>query len=122
MDGVPNVGTAWWYGAAGLRIYKFNDKLTATVRNELFEDNRGFRTGSRGLYYETTLGVTWSPIRSPHLPSLRPLRSQLQQRCIRGEAEPLHGLHGRDRSLVMALRPSDPSARTGRSTFPGIIL
>ena len=63
MDGVPNVGTAWWYGAAGYAIYKFNDKLTATWRNELFEDNRGVRTGFEGLYYETTLGVTWSPIR-----------------------------------------------------------
>lgn len=64
MDGVPDIGTAWWYGAAAYGIYKFNDKLTANLRNELFEDVTGFRTGSKGLYYDIAFNLAWSPIRS----------------------------------------------------------
>jgi len=64
MDGIPGIGTAWWYGAATYAIYQFNDKITANLRNELFEDHTGFRTGSRGLYYDVAFNVAWAPVRS----------------------------------------------------------
>jgi hypothetical protein len=64
MDGIPNIGTAWWYGAATYGIYQFNSKLSTTVRNELFEDVTGFRTGSKGLYYDIAWTLAWSPVRS----------------------------------------------------------
>ena len=57
-------GSATWYGAANYFIYKVNDKLTSTLRAEVFEDTKGFRTGSKGLYTEVTYGVAWSPVRS----------------------------------------------------------
>ena len=65
MDGVPGVAAAaWWYGAAGYGIYNISDKLVATLRTELFDDNKGVRTGFPGLYTEVTFGVAWSPVRS----------------------------------------------------------
>jgi hypothetical protein len=65
MDGIPDVaGAAWWYGAAAYGIYKVNDKWSATLRNELFEDDKGVRTGFAGLYYEATFGLAWSPTRA----------------------------------------------------------
>jgi len=62
MDGVPNVGSATWYGAANYFIYKVTDKLTSTLRTELFHDTKGIRTGFKGLYTEVTYGVAWSPV------------------------------------------------------------
>jgi hypothetical protein len=68
IDGAPRpdgtTGSATWYGAAGYGIYKINDKLTSTLRVELFEDTKGFRTGSKGLYTEVTYGLAWAPVRS----------------------------------------------------------
>jgi hypothetical protein len=65
MDGIPGVGgAAWWYGAAAYGIYVFNEKWSTTLRAELFEDDRGIRTGTPGLYSEVTWGVAWAPIRS----------------------------------------------------------
>lgn len=65
MDGIPGVaGAAWWYGAAGYGTYQINDKLSATLRAELFDDNKGVRTGFSGLYSEVTFGLAWSPVRS----------------------------------------------------------
>lgn len=64
MDGVPGAGTTWWYGAVGYGIYQLSDKVTATLRGELFDDNRGIRTGSRGLYGEVTFGLACAPVRS----------------------------------------------------------
>jgi hypothetical protein len=57
-------GSATWYGAANYFIYKINDKLTSNLRVELFEDTKGFRTGSKGLYTEVTYGVAYAPVRS----------------------------------------------------------
>ncbi len=61
IDGVPNVGSATWYGAAQYLSYKHTDTVTSTARVELFEDTKGFRTGARGLYTEVTYGVSWAP-------------------------------------------------------------
>jgi hypothetical protein len=64
MDGIPNVaGAAWWYGAAAYALYKFNDQWGFNLRNELFEDDKGVRTGFAGLYYEVCANVVWSPKR-----------------------------------------------------------
>jgi hypothetical protein len=73
MDGVPGVsGAATWYGAAAYGIYQFNDKVNAVLRQELFEDTDGVRTGFSGLYSGTTLGVGFTPVRSLMIrPSVR---------------------------------------------------
>ena len=65
MDGIPGVGgAAWWYGAATYLLYKYNDQWGVNVRNELFEDDKGVRTGTPGLYYDFCANIAWSPIRS----------------------------------------------------------
>lgn len=55
------VGSATWYGAANYLAYKFTDKLTGTLRGEVFEDTKGFRTGFKGLYTEVTYGLAYAP-------------------------------------------------------------
>lgn len=68
MDNAPRpdgtIGSATWYGAAQYLIYKHTDKVVSTIRAELFEDTKGVRTGSKGLYTEVTYGVAYSPVRS----------------------------------------------------------
>ncbi len=61
MNGIPNIGSASWYGFANYFLYKVNDKLAINTRLELFDDVKGARTGTEGLYYEGTLGATWTP-------------------------------------------------------------
>jgi Putative beta-barrel porin-2, OmpL-like. bbp2 len=61
MDGVPDVGSATWYGAANYGIYQINDKLSTTLRAEVFEDTKGVRTGFSGLYTEVTYGFAYAP-------------------------------------------------------------
>ena len=54
-------GDAWYYGVAGYVGYKLNNYLTFNGRGEWFNDT----DGSRGLdmnIYETTLGVTITPL------------------------------------------------------------
>ncbi len=55
------VGSATWYGAANYLSYKHTDKLTSTLRGEVFEDTKGFRTGTKGLYTEVTYGLAYAP-------------------------------------------------------------
>ncbi len=89
IDGAPlggnAVGSATWYGAASYLIYKVNDKVTSTFRTELFEDTKGFRTGSKGLYTELTYGVAYAPrpglifrpsVRYDHNDSTRPFEGK----------------------------------------------
>lgn len=72
MNNVPGVGTANWYGVANYGIYKFTDKVTGTIRAEVFEDTQGVRTGFKGLYTEATAGVAWTPVPGVMLrPSVR---------------------------------------------------
>jgi hypothetical protein len=73
MDGIPGVsGAAWWYGVAGYAFYQVNDKWNVAFRQELFEDDKGVRTGFAGLYSGTTLGVGFTPVRALMIrPSVR---------------------------------------------------
>jgi Putative beta-barrel porin-2, OmpL-like. bbp2 len=53
--------SANWYGFANYFLYKISDTLSSNFRVELFEDNKGVRTGFRGLYTEVTYGLAWTP-------------------------------------------------------------
>jgi hypothetical protein len=64
INGTAAGGSATWYGAAQYLIYKHCDKVTSTARVELFEDTKGFRTGSPGLYTAVTYGLALQPHRS----------------------------------------------------------
>jgi hypothetical protein len=55
-------GFANWYGAANYLIYNHTDKLTSTLRAEVFNDQMGFRTGFNGLYSEATYGLAYKPM------------------------------------------------------------
>ena len=54
-------GSATWYGAVNYLSYKFGDKLTGTLRGEVFEDTKGFRTGFKGLYTEVAYSLAYAP-------------------------------------------------------------
>ncbi len=56
------VGSATWYGVANYLTYKLTDKLSSTLRAEVFEDTKGFRTGTKGLYTEVTYGLAYAPM------------------------------------------------------------
>jgi hypothetical protein len=73
MDGIPGInGAAWWYGVAGYALYQFNDKMNLAFRQEVFQDDKGVRTGFAGTYSGTTLGVGFTPVRALMLrPSVR---------------------------------------------------
>jgi hypothetical protein len=62
IDDVPGTGFADWYGAANYLVYNLTDNLTSTTRVELFNDVKGFRTGSSGLYTGVTTGLAWKPV------------------------------------------------------------
>lgn len=64
INGTPAGGSATWYGAAQYLIYKHCDKVTSNFRVELFEDTKGFRTGSAGLYTAVTYGLALQPHRA----------------------------------------------------------
>jgi hypothetical protein len=61
MDAIPGVGSANWYGFANYLLYDVSDTLQAKARVELFEDSKGVRTGTAGLYTAVTTGLTWKP-------------------------------------------------------------
>ena len=62
MDGIPGVGgAAWWYGAATYLLYQYSETVGFNLRNELFEDDKGVRTGTPGLYYDICANIAWSP-------------------------------------------------------------
>jgi len=65
MDNVPVNGvttSANWYGFVNYLFYDVTDKLQAKTRLEFFEDSKGVRTGTPGLYTALTLGATWKPV------------------------------------------------------------
>lgn len=64
MDEIPGVGSANWYGFVNYLTYQWCEKVSSTFRAELFEDSKGVRTGSKGLYTGLTYGVNWSPVKS----------------------------------------------------------
>jgi Putative beta-barrel porin-2, OmpL-like. bbp2 len=60
-DGFTGVGSATWIGVANYFIYKVSDKVTSNFRIELFNDEKGVRTGFEGLYTAATYGLTVAP-------------------------------------------------------------
>ena len=63
-DNIPDIGSANWYGAAQYLNYQHTEKVASNFRFELFEDSKGFRTGTAGLYTGLTYGVTYKPVES----------------------------------------------------------
>ena len=63
-DNIPNIGSASWYGAVQYLMYQHTEKVTSNFRFELFEDSKGFRTGTAGLYTGLTYGITYKPVES----------------------------------------------------------
>ena len=62
INNAPGIGFANWYGMANYLLHDVNDKLQLKGRLELFNDEQGFRTGSKGLYTAATTGLTWKPV------------------------------------------------------------
>ena len=52
-------GNASWYGFINYLTYTFDDKLAGTVRFEVFDDNKGVRTGYEGIYTTYTAGAVY---------------------------------------------------------------
>ena len=61
LDNAPGIGFAEWYGLTNYLLYDVNDKIQTKLRVETFEDQQGFRTGTKGLYTAVSAGVTWKP-------------------------------------------------------------
>ncbi len=57
MDAIPGVGSANWYGVVQYLFWDMTEKVQPRVRVELFEDSKGVRTGTAGLYTAVTGGV-----------------------------------------------------------------
>ena len=52
-------GNATWYGFINYLTYTFDDKLAGTARFEVFDDNKGVRTGYQGVYTTYTAGAVY---------------------------------------------------------------
>ena len=61
-DNFPGVGSANWFGVANYLLYQVNDKLASNLRVELFNDSKGVRTGTEGLYTEVTYAMNYQPV------------------------------------------------------------
>ena len=55
----PGVGTAHWFSGVGYVAWGLQDDIDAAIRLELFNDEHGNRTGSRGLYTALAGGLAW---------------------------------------------------------------
>lgn len=55
----PGVGTAHWFSGVGYVSWDLQDDIDAAIRLELFNDEHGNRTGSRGLYTALAGGLAW---------------------------------------------------------------
>jgi hypothetical protein len=60
---VPGLGTTTEYCPMNYLTYTFTPQLSGTTRLEFFNDTQGQRTGFKGLYTETTLGLNYKPFR-----------------------------------------------------------
>lgn len=52
-------GNATWYGIVNYFTYTWTDSLATTFRFEVFDDNKGYKTGYEGIYTTYTLGAVW---------------------------------------------------------------
>lgn len=50
-----------WYSLAQYLAYEHNKCWKSNARFELFQDEDGWRTGTRGLYTSITYGLDWTP-------------------------------------------------------------
>lgn len=62
--GVPDIGTAEWFGILNYLTYNFTPRLSGTTRLEFFDDIQGQRTGFKGLYTAFTAGLNFKPRKS----------------------------------------------------------
>lgn len=60
--GVPGLGFVDWYGLVNYLTFKHTEKLSTTLRAEVFNDTKGYRTGSEGLYTGVTYWAAYSPV------------------------------------------------------------
>jgi hypothetical protein len=74
-----------------------------TVRNELFDDNDGQRTGYASLYSEHSIGITWWPSK------LITVRPELR-------FDHAYGTHGISIDPVNEARPFDNGTRSSQFT------
>ena len=83
--GVPDIGTAHWFGVLNYATYALTPRLSATARLEFFDDEQGQRTGFAGLYSAATAGVSFRPwpsvifrpeVRYDYNGELRPFENQ----------------------------------------------
>jgi hypothetical protein len=90
-----------WGGVAQYLTYTFSPRLAGTGRLEFFDDPQGVRTnvapgataaGSKGLYTEVALGLTWKPCRILGSQSVI-LRSEVRY-DYNEESAPFEGHHG----------------------------
>lgn len=57
----PNIpGTTWTYGLLNYTVFKFSDKGFVTVRNEVWRDADGERSGFPGTYTSHAVGMTYN--------------------------------------------------------------
>jgi hypothetical protein len=56
--------SATWYGFTNYLLWQVNDCIASNLRFELFDDVRGTRTQTRGLYTAATYGISYTPIDS----------------------------------------------------------
>lgn len=55
----PNIpGTTWTYGVVNYTMFKFSDKDFVTLRNEVWRDADGERSGFRGTYTSHAIGLS----------------------------------------------------------------
>jgi hypothetical protein len=85
--GIPEIGTAVWYGVANYLTWRFTPRLTCTSRLELFDDVDGNRTGFPGLYTALTMGLNFQPRKAIIL------RPELRY-DYNDETRPFEGKHG----------------------------
>lgn len=60
-DGVLLPGLSNTWGVLNYTMVQLSDKAYTTVRNEVFRDERGMRTGTPGTYTSHTVGVSITP-------------------------------------------------------------
>lgn len=66
-DRVPlgaRTASTFWYGVANYFAFDHTNSIQSNVRVELFQDEDGWRTGTRGLYTSVSYGITWKPTES----------------------------------------------------------
>jgi hypothetical protein len=96
-------GFAGEWATLNYTMYRITPGLFFTVRNELFDDNDGQRTGYATLYSEHSVGLTWFPC------SLITIRPELRY-------DRTYGTHGSGMDYVDEAKPFDNGTRRQQVT------